>query len=374
MGGPTRLERARLGKIYRQRLGQCFALLLTWANHAGLCLDSLVHDLDRFNDALANFVQYCADTDIPHWRAKHAVLACQVRWRCLKGKLFRPWDALKAWELQRGKKSRRPMPIDLLHAMVVFALASSLENTDLADLYVPCSILALVGFHALLRPAEIVALTVGDLMFQVGADGGLIVVIALTDPKNRRAMGASQFALIRHSGVAQWLRWFCAGLPRALRLWPASYTAYNATFKAILAHMGLTGLGLTAGSLRPGGTTYLYINGKPVGEIKYMGRWRSETSLSIYVQEAMAYLVWLHIPVEAHKLIRRLLRCAPRLLAGPPITPWVGLFSRRRQWSERRRKRHLNFSRTMQPGSSPLPLKGGSMESPWRPPHRTQGY
>ena len=350
MFSTTKLERTRLGKVYRSRLGQCLALLMSWTQAAGVCLESMVNDVDRVNDVLAQFVQYCWDSGIALWRAKHAVLACQLRWRHLKGRLYRPWDALKSWEVQKGKQSRRPIPLELLHALVVFALASSLEDPGLADLYVPCGILSWVAFHALLRPAELVALTVADIMFQDDGLGTLIVVIALRNPKNRRAMGSSQFALVRHSGVAHWLRWFIQGLPRSTRLWPSSYANFNNTFKAILARMGLQDLHLTAGSLRPGGTTYLFISGHPVGEIKYQGRWRSETSLAIYVQEAMSYLVWLHIPPEAVGLIRRLGRLTHRLLRGPPTVPWISLFSRQRQWLARKRYRRWTSSPRPQAG------------------------
>ena len=46
----------------------------------------------------------------------------------------------------------------------------------------------------------------------------------------------------------------------------------------------------TPASLRPGGATWDYLNGLPIGNLKFRGRWAAESSLEHYIQECVAYL------------------------------------------------------------------------------------
>eukprot|EP00972_Heterocapsa_arctica_P104475 15395898-Heterocapsa_arctica.AAC.1 len=55
--------------------------------------------------AAASFVQFCFDTQIPFWRAKYGLLAIQIHWRQLRGRLGRGWDALRSWSLQHPQRS-----------------------------------------------------------------------------------------------------------------------------------------------------------------------------------------------------------------------------------------------------------------------------
>ena len=362
MYATTRLERGRLGRAYRGRLQSCLAELFSWVASLGTTVVEHLGNLDDLNALLVQYVQYCADTGVPLWRAKHAILACQTRWRHLRGRIFRPWDAIKTWELERGKTSRRPFPVDVIVGLFVHALATAMEQPSQADVLVPLAVLSLVAFYGLLRPGEVVALTAGDVRFQDTAEG-LVAILALRDPKNRRAMGAAQFSIVRIDGVARWLRWLVDGLPLHVRIWPRSYAAFGTAIKSVLAEMGLASCGLTAGSLRPGGTTYYHIMGKHISDLKYLGRWRSETSLAIYIQEAMAYLVWIDISHAGQLLLKRLSEASVHILRAPPIAPWPTLFSRRTQWLAMKHGSRLKLWRAAHQGSSRWPRSGRSTAS-----------
>ncbi len=49
----------------------------------------------------------------------------------------------------------------------------------------------------------------------------------------------------------------------------------------ILNDLGLGDANITMGSLRTGGTTYYFIHGVGIARLKYLGRWVSESSLSV---------------------------------------------------------------------------------------------
>lgn len=83
-----------------------------------------------------------------------------------------------------------------------------------------------------------------------------LAVVACKDPKNRLHFGRSQFAVLREPSAVAWLRWLCKGLPPECKLFPAGLPAFRRLFTLLLARAELNHLGLTPGSLRPGGCTY----------------------------------------------------------------------------------------------------------------------
>ena len=227
------------------------------------------------------------------------------------------------------------MPLELLNAVFVYAWLAALENPLIASELITCVILARVGFLGLLRPVEIARLVREDVRLPTLASQSSVALLALRGPKNRRYMGRAQFSVLRDPAAVAWLAWLCEGLPPGAPLWPHTQAHFSKVFKGLLYRMGLQSLGLTAGSLRPGGTTSLFLEGFPVDYIKYLGRWKSEQSLAVYVQEAMAHLVWLRMSDDDNLFVQALIAAHPQVLRAPPQhTPWSQVFQRprRSQW------------------------------------------
>ncbi len=93
----TELEVTRLSEVYRKRLHQGMSLYLEWEGHSPFSVHDHLNDSEYVDHALALFVQACFDRKEAFWLVKHAVLAFQVQYRFLKGKLNRSWDCLKSW-------------------------------------------------------------------------------------------------------------------------------------------------------------------------------------------------------------------------------------------------------------------------------------
>jgi len=155
------------------------------------------------------------------------------------------------------------------------------------------AVLIRLGFFGLLRPGEIGKLKRRDLKLGTLADGMQVAIVALIDPKNRAAMGRAQFTTISDPGTVRWLAWYIEQVPGHCNLWPYNLQKFRELFKILVQNLGLERFNFTLGSLRPGGTTHLFILGAEVPRLQFLGRWRSQATLSSYVQEVMAQMVWI---------------------------------------------------------------------------------
>ena len=82
------------------------------------------------------------------------------------------------------------------------------------------------------------------------------------------------------------MRWLLEGLPPGVKVWPSTLQSFRAMFRTVLEKARLT-LPLTPGSLRAGGATWLVTSGTEIARIRFLGRWKSDTGLAAYIQEAV---------------------------------------------------------------------------------------
>lgn len=220
----------------------------------------------------------------------------------------------------------------MLHFLFLTALDWAMSDRRMAHLLWPFDVLLLVGFEALLRPGELAGLRVGDVRPPGPLDAKKQAVLAIRSPKTKFFYGRAQFALVASEHVVSWLAWLIHGLPRHSKIFPSSLERFRALFKAVCSRAGLSQLQLTPASLRAGGTKFLVTGGADLLRVKMLGRWRSEHSMSCYVQEAVAQLVWLNLTAAERSRIEEEVASFQAVLSSPPRVPWCLIFSRRLQW------------------------------------------
>lgn len=346
----TRLERTRVSDVYRRRLAAGLEALIEFLarDSTGVDVLTLFRDPSAIDAALARFVQHCFDACQGFGTAKHAVLAVQTEAREPRGKLTRAWDSLKSRRLQLPLRHRVPIPEDVLLYAFVGALDLALRSSVQRGRLVCLAVLIRVGFYALLRPGELIGLRAGDVRLGRPGQTDPIAIVALRGPKNRAALGRAQFTLARDVGTVRWLEWLVSDMAPEQRLWMGDAGAFRQCFKSLMHTPGLSDLGLSLASLRPGGTAWLFLQGQDVARLQRQGRWRSALSLSCYIQEVMAQLVWLSVSVNLESRISAALSSAQFAIVAPPSFRWSLLFSRARQWHSLQRKksrRHFTMGR-----------------------------
>ena len=90
--------------------------------------------------------------------------------------------------------------------------------------------------------------------------------------------------------------------------------------------------------LKARGATRAFLEGATASSLKYRGRWRQESSLEVYIQEAMAHLLFRDLSQQEYDTIHSLLCLArPQWLSPPPLL-WAHYFSRGAQWRKNLRR------------------------------------
>ena len=151
----------------------------------------------------------------------------------------------------------------------------------------------------------------------------------------QKCMGRRQFVVLRNEALVLWLAWALKGLD--VLFWPGGRTTFLKHWEITLSSLHLDGLRLTPGSLRAGGATELCLRNEAIGTTKFKGRWAAESSLNVYIQEAMSTMVMLRVRPITHTLLAQLRASGNFALKVPPSIPWHYLFSRYRQWQRKRK-------------------------------------
>jgi len=172
-----------------------------------------------------------------------------------------------------------------------------------------------------LRPGEVYALTRLDLRLITHPGPPPALIVALRKPKTRATAGRCQFVILHDVPAIKWIVWCFWGLPMQARLWARAAHDFRRRFGIIMERLHVKGLGLTPGSLRPGGAAHLYVSGETVERLQHKGRWKSIATLRIYTQEAACALAWARAGPKALALIQSLLSSFAALLVSPPLCP-----------------------------------------------------
>ena len=329
------LEKARTSKTYRAKLEAALAQLLLWASTIFWAAIDWMSDAIKCNQVLCEYVQKLHRNNGKIAAGRLAILAIQTVRRELKGHLGRSWDCIRSWQLQCPLKSRVPMPEDLVRAFFAFAIAEALNamRDREALSHFAFAILVRLGFECLLRPGELLKIKVGDLRLPKSAYEPSVCVITIRDAKNKASLGRFQFVMVSDPGLVSWLSWFVSNCPPEINLWPGSQHKFSQHFNRVLARLGLSRLPLTPGCLRPGGATRRFLGGTSVTQLKYMGRWRAESSLEVYVQESMCHMMQCALTDKEHQCVNALISCAIQAWQHAPSVPWSQYFARSAQWT-----------------------------------------
>ncbi len=347
------LEEGMHSRTYRGRLLTCLTVFLKWVAsvHAH---EKWFEDEVLANQLLCNFVQSLCSNNEALWKARHTVLAVQTSFRHLKGRLGRAWNAVKAWQMRVPVHSRIPLTPDILRAMFALALTFGVSNSKDAHLWFSFAVCLRLGFAALLRPSELTKLRVGDLRLPRSQWEPFTLVVTLLDPKNKASLGRYQFVMVDDPGLVKWVMWLTAGWPGCVKLWPSSHGKFIKFFKHCVARLGLERLGLTVGSLRPGGATAHFLEHRCIPSLRILGRWRVESSLEHYIQTVVAHMTYTDLTDSEHEHVTALGTATQVQWSEPPAQPWHQVFGRHKQWQATvaRTKMLINLRSTTWQGTS----------------------
>ena len=218
-----------------------------------------------------------------------ALCGLQFYWPESKGHLRGSWRLYKTWRKLEIPTRAPPIPAYIVQAFVRYLV----DNED----YTLAFLIGL-GFHAYLRTGEILSLQFKDL--QLGKKTGIVTV---RGGKSGLRNNMDEAIAIYDQCVLE-LGHIVSLLPhhshRSARVWPKSGSAFRKAFANLFHHFGLHNLELKPYSLRRGGATHDYMLKGLLEPILLRGRWHSMAVARLYLEDGLAQLPGLKLPLPIH--------------------------------------------------------------------------
>ena len=222
----------------------------------GLSLDTLLSlpptDIDRVLSDYGQLLYRAGRSLLDFSETINVMVDCD---RGLKGSLPRAWDVAWVWRSLLPAGNRIPIPDKGLSAMVLVALRWGMMTPRLLMSDFP------------------------------------VMFVIIERPKMRRLAARRAYARIDDPMIIAFADAYAARGPPDAFVFDGTYHELRAIFMAICREVGLPvggADGLSLGSLRPGGATWLYKVTDDSELVRFRGRWSSLRMLEIYIQEVGA--------------------------------------------------------------------------------------
>lgn len=246
---------------------------------------STARDVDRH---LALYIQHLFDAGRPFHLAACAVFGLQHHAPWMAQHLSSAKLALKGWHRLRPAESHPPLTWELTCLLAVWMAMRGEHDAALA---------VLVGFDCYLRIGEILGLKVQDVALardpRLGAAyRGVMLRLAKTKT------GTNQSVTVEGADVAAMLQAHIRGRARSAPVFAVSRSRFYALLHGACRAFGLDAHGYTPHSLRHGGATRHFLQGRPIADIQFRGRWSDAKSVRTYIQSGRALLLLTRVDAD----------------------------------------------------------------------------
>ena len=201
----------------------------------------------------------------------------------LKGKLKMSWRLMKTWVTHEIPNRAPPLSIDALQVLVGYALFKEWPLFGLS---------LLLGFHALLRTGELLALQARHVSVS-GPKGPAVLSLGLT--KSGKRQGAAESITVHSEDVCRRLfQW--KQVARATDSLTGPSHKWRKTFNQVVQAVGFDGFDYRPYSLRRGGATHFFqVHGR-FDSLLVLGRWQAAATARLYLNEGLATLAEMVLP------------------------------------------------------------------------------
>lgn len=208
----------------------------------------------------------------------------QQRFPYLKTLMTGPWQLATTWENLHPTQVHPPIPKPLLEAMVSIAISWK---------WYRLALLFLLGFYALLRPAELCFLRVKHFVTSEHSGLEKIVLIQLLQTKTRTRGARFQSVRLEEPHVIAFLQKVLRVMTPNELLWPLSPALFRTRFDQVLTRASGKSKLVYPSSLRPGGATFLFqLWREDIQKLMWRGRWVHFKTLLHYTQELEAFNIF----------------------------------------------------------------------------------
>ena len=252
----------------------------------GVVAESVFEDNRATEAALRSFGLHLFEHGFPRYLLVYAITAVQNRFPAYRHHLAAAWQVDLKWRLAEPGECRAVLPAGAIRAMLALgALWGWRAWTGLL----------LLGFLAMLHPAEMIGLTRRDLVFPADNLGHVrCLYVRLLNPKTSR-FAHRQHGKIDDMFAVEILETIFGALPRDALLYPASMHTFRRYWDMALQRLEIpcraADRGATPGVLRGSGATYFYQQTENLQLLAWRGRWSRMRTLEYYLQEVAAQML-----------------------------------------------------------------------------------
>ena len=290
--GRTREERIKtrkhLGKLAdltvqaptRKRYQNALGLLSTYLSKAQI---TLPRDKAALDPILADYMEYLWSSGCGRALASDTLAAVQDKQPGVKGSLLKSWRLLKTWNLHEIPNRAPPLPEPALQAMVAHAFAHQRPLFGLS---------LLLGFYGMLRTGELLTVQPNHV---TQSRSGEPAVISLGYTKGGKRQGAAESITVGVQFATRLLWGWKTNFPPHSPLCPPPHT-WRKLFTETVESLGFKEFGFRPYSLRRGGSTFWFQQHGSLDRLLIQGRWASQKTARIYINEGLALLAELQLP------------------------------------------------------------------------------
>eukprot|EP00435_Cladocopium_sp_Y103_P024846 s916_g6.t1 len=248
---------------------------------------SLPFQRDRIDPLAAEYLEHLWSSGSGRGLASDTLAALQDPNPRLRGLLPISWRLLKTWHTHEIPSRAPPFPEYVLHCLTGWALMREKFNFAVS---------LLVGFYAMLRTGELLALEKRHFSFSVHS---VVAVITLGFTKGGKRLGVSESVTLTHELALKFLRHWLA-LAAEHQKFCTSPASWRATFSEGLKELGLSEFEFRPYSLRRGATWY-FSKFNSLDKVMVMGRWQAARTARLHLNEGLATLAEMRLqPHNSH--------------------------------------------------------------------------
>ena len=254
---------------------------------------------------VASYVEQLWQEGDPRYWAEDTVSGFTKMIPSIKGSFRLSWALITAWQRNEPPRRCTPLTMDILLAMVGRAVTLGWHRLGL---------LLLLGFHCILRTAEMYSVRVGDFEFDKSLQRG---VLTLRESKSGTRYNMVESVTIDDANLVVLWSALLADVPRGELVYPEGAHSFRRCFDQLVSDVGLPfSLYYKPYSIRRGAATADFLSHGLLSRTCVRGRWANERTCRIYVNEASSTLSHLRFSSSTTRLMAKYRKVAISSLAS----------------------------------------------------------
>ena len=267
----------------RKRYDHATDLFLSFLQKEGHVLPREKHKMDPL---VCDYVEHLWSSSTGRGLACDTLAGLQDLQPNLKNALPGAWRLLKTWHVNEVPNRAPPLPENVVQAMAGWSFFKG---------HYTFGVSLLVGFYTMLRTGELLGLRSSHLLSDPSRQQ---VLISLGLTKGGKRTGAAESVILGYEPIVRLVKFWksVAHQSTPLALSPAKW---RGLFNEGLCALKLETFGFRPYSLRRGGATFWFSKHQSLDRILISGRWQTQKSARIYINEGLALLTGMNLPSSA---------------------------------------------------------------------------